>query len=415
MMAQLFFYALLVQLTMLLPSALVLAQDLTSATSTSASDEGYANGLRQVPDASLLRRLSPVFQNLEKDLILKSTRGEKEQRLFRECAPAVVLVLTKDSLGSGVIIDKSGHVITNHHVVGPNSTVAVVFKPRNGEDLTKDLARRATVEKVDEIADLALLKIDTPPQALSSLPLGNAGILEVGTDVHSIGHPEGEIWTYTRGTISAIRKNYETTIEGKVFRANVIQHQTPTNPGNSGGPLLSDSCAVVGINTFVKGREGLNFAVSVDTVRRFLDAPKSNLAPAPVQPQPNCPKNEQYDLVRFGWGMIAGCYVEKSGAPPNWWISRPNPNDEPYSAVDLDHNGWLETAMIKNEDGGYLWAFDNDCDGFVDAVGYQSEGSADIQSYSQPRQRISLREVVSQIDYALKAKAIPHPTLRVCQ
>jgi len=414
-MTQLVAFALFIQLTILSSFGLAADQDLTPAISASSTDENYANSLQRVPDASFLRRLSPVFQNLENDLILQSTRGEKEQKLFRECASAVVLVLTKDSMGSGVVIDRSGHVITNHHVVGPSTTVVVVFKPRNGQDLTKDLARRATVEKVDEIADLALLKIDTPPPSLSILPLGNASTLEVGTDVHSIGHPEGEIWTYTRGTVSAIRNNYEATIGGKVFRANVIQHQTPTNPGNSGGPLLSDSCAIMGINTFVKGREGLNFAVSVDTIRRFLDAPKPNLASTPLQPQLNCPKKEQYNLVQFGWGMIAGCYVEQTSPPPNWWVSRPNPSDEPYLVVDSDHNGWLETAMIKNTDGGYLWAIDNDCDGFVDAVGHQPEGSANIESYSQPRKRIPLIELVAQVDYALKARMIPHPTLRVCQ
>lgn len=397
------------------PLAEVYAEDAQSGVLGSNAAMYAGHGLGAVPDTQLLHRLSPVFQNLERDLILKSTRGEKEQKLFRECAPAVVLVLTKDSIGSGVIIDSSGHVITNNHVVGSSPTVAVVFKPRNGEDLTKDLARRAVIEKVDEIADLAMLRIDNPPPSLSILPLGDVKALEVGMDVHSIGHPEGEIWTYTRGTISALRANYEANIGGKVFRANVIQHQTPTNPGNSGGPLMTDSCLVVGVNTFVKGREGLNFAVSVDTIRRFLDTPGSKFASSPVQANPNCPRSERYDFTRFGWGIIAGCYVDIASPPPNYWISQPRPTAETYLAADLDHDGTLETLRVKNDkQGGYLWALDNDCDGFIDAIGHQPEGSRDIETYSQPQQRIALANLIPEIDHAIRAKLVPHP-IQVCR
>jgi hypothetical protein len=363
-----------------------------------------------------LPRLSTAFQSLERNLILESTRGEKEQYIFRQCAPTVVLVVTKDGLGSGVVIDNMGHVVTNHHVVTPHSTVAVVFKPRNGQDLTKDLARKAIVEKIDPIADLALLRIENPPHPISIAAFGDSSALEVGMDVHSIGHPLGEIWTYSRGTISALRNNYEDTIGGQLFRANVIQHQTPINPGNSGGPLLIDACLFVGINTFTKGREGLNFAVSVDTIRRFLEAPAPQVTSRPENPRLSCPRSEQYDLGHLGWGLIGGCYLEVQSPPPNWWLVRRGAESESYVVADLDHNGYLETAMVRNKErGGYLWATDSDCDGIVDAVGHQPEGSQDITTYSQPQERIVLKEIVREMDYALRVKAIPHSTLKVCQ
>jgi S1-C subfamily serine protease len=394
----------------------VYAQDSPAALSI-ATGEGMADSnSMKVPDLTMLRRLSPIFRNLEKILILEHTRGVKEQKLFRNCAPAVVLVLTNDSIGSGVVIDRSGLVITNHHVVAPYSTVAVVFKPRTGEDLTKDLARKAIVKKIDNVADLALLKIENPPSPISILGLGDSNALEVGMDVHSIGHPEGEIWTYTQGTISALRKNYEGTINGKRFLADVIQHQTPMNLVNSGGPLLNDSCRVLGINTFVKGRDGLNFAVDSNMVRRFLKAPTSRPAVEPKNSRLRCPKNEQYNLVRSGWGIVAGCYVGVKSPPPNWWIIRRTEQDEPYMTVDLDHNGSLDTARIRDsKEGGYFWASDNDCDGLVDAVGHQSMGSSDIESYAQPQRRIVLTELIPEINNALRSEVIPHSNLQVCQ
>jgi len=100
---------------------------------------------------------------------------------------------------------------------------------------------------------------------------------------------------------------------------------------------------------------------------------------------------------------------------PNYWFIQPSEQDEPYWAVDLDHNGSLETARMKNpKRGGYLWAIDNDCDGFVDAVGHQPQGRQEIETYSQPQRRIALTEIAPEIDFALKGKVIPHSNLKVC-
>src|SRR5439155_21271541 len=124
----------------------------------------------------------------------EQTRGEKEAEVYRKSSPAVVMVLTKEGFGSGALLDREGHVITNAHVIGAYPEVVVVFKPKDGEELTKDLAYMALVEKVDEVADLALLKIVAPPASLTTLSLGDFAALRVGLDVHAIGHPEGEVW-----------------------------------------------------------------------------------------------------------------------------------------------------------------------------------------------------------------------------
>ncbi len=86
---------------------------------------------------------------------------------------------------------------------------------------------------------------------MKPLAVAGSSAVQVGSDVHAIGHPTGEAWTYTRGIVSQIRRDYEWQAEDKVLhKATVIQTQTPINPGNSGGPLLDDNLEIVGINSF---------------------------------------------------------------------------------------------------------------------------------------------------------------------
>jgi Trypsin-like peptidase domain len=104
--------------------------------------------------------------------------------------------------------------------------------------------------------------------------------IEVGADVHAIGHPTGETWTYTTGIVSQIRPDYEwrSGPQDVQHRATVIQTQTPINPGNSGGPLLSDDGQLVGVNAFgTKETQGLNFAISAKEVRAFMSKPAEQL------------------------------------------------------------------------------------------------------------------------------------------
>ena len=97
--------------------------------------------------------------------------------------------------------------------------------------------------------------------------------MQVGADVHAIGHPAGEAWTYTKGIVSQIRPGYEWQPKASVKHvADVIQTQTPINPGNSGGPLISDDGRLIGVNSFKKDGEALNFAVSIGEVEKFLKA-----------------------------------------------------------------------------------------------------------------------------------------------
>jgi S1-C subfamily serine protease len=202
-----------------------------------------------------------------------ATRGAAENQVYKRAARSVVLVVTDQGLGSGALISADGQILTNLHVIDGAKQIAVAFKPAlDGAALGKADLRRATVLKIDEVSDLALLKIEEVPADASPIVLGDSSKLQVGDDVHAIGHPTGQTWTYTRGVVSQIRRAYEWKVDdGIAHEATVIQTQTPINPGNSGGPLLDDQARLVGVNSFSRqGTEGLNFAVSVEDVKSFL-------------------------------------------------------------------------------------------------------------------------------------------------
>jgi hypothetical protein len=152
----------------------------------------------------------------------------------------------------------------------------------------------ADVIRFDQERDLALLRPATfPTDTRKPIELADTNDISVGADVHAIGHPTGEAWSYTKGIISQIRNGYIWETESKIkHRADVIQTQTPINPGNSGGPLLSDDGKLIGVNSFKAKGEALNFAVSVTDVRFFLGATSSvigsNRAPANRSEKKEC-------------------------------------------------------------------------------------------------------------------------------
>jgi putative serine protease PepD len=167
------------------------------------------------------------------------------------------------SLGSGFVIDKAGHIVTNYHVVQGSEAVNVSF--------SNDESVRAKLVGVDPSTDLAVLKVNTPSRGLTPLTLGSSSSVQVGDEVVAIGNPFGFERSMTAGIVSAI---------GRVLQApnnlaidNAIQTDAPINPGNSGGPLLDALGEVIGVNTQIRtaggtdGNVGIGFAVPVDTVK----------------------------------------------------------------------------------------------------------------------------------------------------
>ncbi len=137
------------------------------------------------------------------------TRSAQDVLLFRQVAPSVVLIFTLSGIGSGSIL-QNNVILTSLHVVGSNREVTIVFKPTDPSGQAKeDEVVKGDVIKRDVQRDLALIR----PRSLPKRPIWPLELatkeLEVGTDVHAIGHPRGEEWTYTKGVVSSMRSNYQ--------------------------------------------------------------------------------------------------------------------------------------------------------------------------------------------------------------
>ncbi len=252
------------------------------------------NNFAVARDAAMAGRFGSVLRRIqEADADAPRMRGAHETELFERTSPAVVLIFSLDGndrqngLGSGSVINAQGQILTNLHVVEGADRVAVVFKPRSGGINISDINRAdlytARVEKQDKARDLALLRLEHKPDALTTLEMGSLGGVSIGADVHAIGHPGGATWTYTKGIVSQIRVNAEWSYSDDRIKhhATVIQTQTPINPGNSGGPLINDAMQLVGVNTYSRSEaQGMNYAVSVDDVKAFIAEP-AQAAPSP--------------------------------------------------------------------------------------------------------------------------------------
>ena len=263
----------------------------------SIAQESFVPKLEPVPVPGIAGAVPPVLENgaisqlfsdgispTKAEAVLsripateRRTRGVQDVALFKLISPSVVLVVTNEGFGSGSVIS-GGLILTNWHVVEDYKQVGVVFKPSSpGAKPSRADVIAADVIKVDQVRDLALLRpLTSPTNAPKPIELADAKDIAIGADVHAIGHPTGEAWSYTTGIISQIRNDYTWQYESNIkHHADVIQTQTPINPGNSGGPLLSDDGKLMGVNSFKAEGEALNFAVAITDVRRFLAATKS--------------------------------------------------------------------------------------------------------------------------------------------
>ncbi|MFQ5987593.1 MAG: S1C family serine protease [Dehalococcoidia bacterium] len=186
--------------------------------------------------------------------------------VVQRVSPAVVTVISTGQqgtvLGSGVIIDERGYIVTNEHVVDNYSTFAVILA--NGEE------RTATLIGTDyPFTDLAVIKIEG--SGLSTAQLADSDNLVVGQKVVAIGSPLGEFLnTVSTGVISGLHRRWN--VNGILYE-NLIQTDAAINPGNSGGALVSSQGEVIGINTFIIRTtelgelvQGIGFAIPSNTV-----------------------------------------------------------------------------------------------------------------------------------------------------
>jgi S1-C subfamily serine protease len=175
-----------------------------------------------------------------------------------------VVPQTDQSLGSGFVIDKAGHIVTNYHVIQGAQKVQVSFSGQDEID--------ATVVGKDPSTDVAVLKIDAHARALTPLTLGNSDDVVVGDPVYAIGNPFGFTRTLTTGVVSAVQRQIEAPNSLPIDHA--IQTDAAINHGNSGGPLIDAAGRVIGVTSQIstgstgnQGSVGIGFAIPINTVR----------------------------------------------------------------------------------------------------------------------------------------------------
>jgi S1-C subfamily serine protease len=205
--------------------------------------------------------------------------------IYEEAAPGVVQItavsggvdptpvdpfgpqVPESALGSGFVVDKAGHIVTNYHVIEAGDEVHVSFS--NQDTVVAELVG------TDPSTDLAVLEVDTDAQGLTPLPLGDSDKVRVGDPVVAIGNPFGLDRTATAGIVSALQRYI--TAPNRFTIDHVIQTDAPINRGNSGGPLLNMRGQVIGVNTQIEtgttgavGNVGIGFAVPSNTVKDVL-------------------------------------------------------------------------------------------------------------------------------------------------
>ena len=172
--------------------------------------------------------------------------------------------------GSGFVVDESGLIVTNEHVIDGAQQVTVKIGTQ-GKELP------AEIVGADASHDLALLKVDA--DGLKALPLGDSSKVEVGDNTYAIGNPYGLDHTLTTGVVSALNRTLQAPDGSELGGA--IQTDAALNPGNSGGPLLDEDGQVIGVNAQIAtggteggGNVGIGFAIPTSTVKQFVSQAK---------------------------------------------------------------------------------------------------------------------------------------------
>ncbi|MFP4517948.1 MAG: DegQ family serine endoprotease [Oceanicaulis sp.] len=262
----------MIRTAVLAAAALLSAAASACAQERAAPAETELSGARQVPEsraqvqlsfAPVVREAAPAVVNVYSRRVVNQRTPFAGDPFFERFFGPQVRRREVNSLGSGVIVDASGVIVTNNHVVQGAQDLRVVLSDRREFEAELLLA--------DERTDLAVLKIDAG-EDVPVLPYDEAGDSAVGDLVLAIGNPFGVGQTVTSGIVSALAR----TDVGITDYAFFIQTDAAVNPGNSGGALVDMDGELIGVNTAIfsrsGGSNGIGFAVPVEMVRTVVDA-----------------------------------------------------------------------------------------------------------------------------------------------
>ncbi len=327
-------------LTLKAVTVLAILLILTSAILGSAYDLSFSTALTSAQRyaASILTEALPPADGA---LGQAPTLTDQEQvliQLYETAGPAVVKIvvahrgrvdLTRtnprgDGLGSGIILDRKGHIVTNQHVVDKAAEVVV--------QLTSGRAVKAQVVGQDPSTDLAVLRVDVSAEELTVAPFADSDALRVGQVAVVIGYPFGLDRSLTVGHISGLGRTTPTKDKYMPVVQGMIQTDAAINPGNSGGPLLNLRGEVVGINTALfstsRGWQGVGFAVPSNTARWVIaELLEKGYVPRPFLGIVGLPLDAQV-AVDLGLDIDHGLLIQEvyQGSPA--WQAGLRPGDE---------------------------------------------------------------------------------------
>ncbi|MGO8690548.1 MAG: S1C family serine protease [Thermoguttaceae bacterium] len=199
-----------------------------------------------------------VYENVNRSVVNITTKGYQGDQFL-------LLEIPSEGEGSGVVLDRQGHILTNYHVIDGAQQIEVTLF--DGKNYPAELVGK------DSSTDVAVLKINPPAGVLFPVVFGVSTELRVGQRVFAIGNPFGLERTMTTGIISSLNRSLPSRRNGRSIKS-IIQIDAAINPGNSGGPLLDSHSRLIGMNTAIASRTGENvgvgFAIPVGTIARVV-------------------------------------------------------------------------------------------------------------------------------------------------
>jgi S1-C subfamily serine protease len=201
-----------------------------------------------------------VYEAANRGVVNINTKFESHERFF-----AMPVTIPGQGSGSGAVIDRQGHILTNFHVV------------ENAEEIEVTLGggkqRSAKLVGHDAEHDIAILQVEATPDELYPITFGSSDNLRVGQRVYALGNPFGLEGTITTGIISALNRTLPSRVPNRELQS-IIQTDAALNPGNSGGPLLDTSGRIIGMNVAIATKSGQNaglgFAIPINRIARFV-------------------------------------------------------------------------------------------------------------------------------------------------
>ncbi len=347
-----------------------------------------------------LEIISPKLISKNKNRPPRTKFKGTSEDIYKDYAKSVVFIgnTKKNTSGSGFVINHKGKkIITNWHVVEGSKNVRVWLKPEDlvGEQYMLDNldSYKARIVKIDREKDLALLEVVGLPNDVKPVSLGNFNDVSIGETVFAIGHPDDLIWSFSSGMVSQLRPNYKWRYKNSNHFADVIQTQTPINPGNSGGPLFNKNKKLVGVNTFTKEGENLNFAISVNDMVEFLKKPEKKIKKNNyIQKKKKEPtwitkknKKAKKNSIDKKYPDAEKRDMNKNGITDVWFIDENKNGKIDAAIIDQNEDGIVEAvAFDENENKNFeIFLFDDDLDGNADRaeIDEDDNGTSDIMAY----------------------------------